>query len=473
MGIYIAAVKRFFSEVIVYDYASRKLIIGGSIVILVISATACALAGVYSLLIFPILVLSYYLINNNNIFVYLLVSLLPIVVAVAPSLTNIFNYAIIALIVFFWLIRRFRSSSRTAVYSRELLVFSLLVVFFSIISVFPGGINSKEGFAVVRYVLLFSFISVLYDILESKDMPKIFLAMTIPMVISSYFLFSVYSRSLNPMAMLEIIRMKVTGFLPNANLLGVLLMSVLPFWISITLWSDNSKVRVLAGSLSSIFALSILLSNSRASIFGFSAAVFMFSIWTKKLKYYIAVILISVAAFFYVPQLNSMVTIAFRVDRGTSSRVDVWRNSMTMAIDNMPFGAGMGNFGSSYDEYFKSGWERGFFVRVPHAHNFILSKVAELGVFGLIIAFGVYYMPLKTCIRAMKISKTKKDKLVSRCLTATFVSFYAHSIFEGGGMLEEGRVYPDIIFWILFIFAIKHKLFLEKNEVCELSRVDV
>ncbi len=463
MGSYIAGVKKFFSEIIVYNDADKRVIFNGSIIILVISAIACALAGIYSLTVFPIIILAYFSLKNYKFLVYLFISLSPIVTTISPSLINIFYYGFIAVILFFWLARKLFSSSMTFEYSRELLIFSLLVVLFSVVSVLPGGVNLKEFLAVIRYIIFFSFVLILYDMLETYDIPKIFIAMTIPLLVAAYFLFSVYAQSLNPLAMLELIRLKVTGFLPSANLLGLLLMSVLPFWISVTLWWDKPKIRIFAGILTSIFTLAMLLSNSRASIFGFAVAVLMFSIWTKKFKYYIAIILVAVLVFAFVPQLNSMVKIAYRMDRGTSSRVDIWKNTITMIYENLPFGVGMGNYGTAYDKYFESGWERRFFERMPHAHNFLLSKLAELGIFGLFVAFGVYYIPIRTIIRSMKISKNRKDVIISRCFTAIFVSFFAHSIFEGGGMLQEGRVQPDMLFWVLLVLALKHKLYLERQ----------
>ena len=466
ISIYVAGLKSFFDDIIFIDIANKRIIYFGGTLILVSSAIFGSLFGLYSLLIIPALIFAFLSIKYLNFPLLLFLAVAPFVITLELSIINFYNYGFVLWIGFLWSAKRLTASSPFSIrYSQILIAFAALSIFLVFISIIPEGINNSEFLAIIRFILFFGIVLMLYDILDRKDIFSIIIAMSIPVIVASYFIFSVYSHSLNLVSILELLRYKVTGFLPNANYFGLLLMIVLPFWISILLWWDNLSARISAGVMVAIFSLAMILTNSRSAILGFIVSLFAFSVWTKKTRYFIGISLLVVAFFVLVPQAHALLTAAFRLDRGTSSRTDIWSNTIEMIKENFWLGVGMGNYREVFYTYYSLGWERGFYGHMPHAHNFILSKIAEFGIFGICIIGAIYYLPMRVCLRALKLCKTLKDTAIMRAFTAVLISYYVHSIFEGGGMLQEARLYPEIIFWILFILALKMNLYLENQAI--------
>ena len=181
------------------------------------------------------------------------------------------------------------------------------------------------------------------------------------------------------------------------------------------------------------------------------------------MKQLIAVVFIIIAILVFNPAARIRIGMAFRVDRGASSREVIWANTTDMIKENFWLGVGIGSYGNEYDVYYATGWERGFFGRMAHAHNQILSKMAELGIAGLFLALAMYYMPIRSGLNALKNLKSPKDKVIVYSIIATIGALFGRSIFEAGGILQVGRLHGDITFWILFVLLLKSEAYLIKS----------
>lgn len=446
--------KDFADKIVICNNSDKKIIYIGSFLILISSAILISFAGMYVLFIIPIILAAVLSIRYRVFPLQLYLFTAPFLVATSASLINYLSYGIVLLITVLWAARRFTLPDFSIRYSRELLIFALLFTLVIFASAMPGGISQREMLALIRYLILFAYVMILYDLLDPGDTIGIFVAMTLPLIVGSYLIISVYLHSSSIIGTLGLLRYKVTGFMVNANTFGFLLITVLPFWISLALWWDKLYIRIGAGIMAVIFSVATLLSNSRASIVGFVAALFTFSVWTKKLKYFILAVGLMLIVVYSIPQLRELATLAFRLDRGTSGRTDIWKQTILMIEDHPLLGVGMGNFRTEYFNYYRNGWERGFFGYLSHAHNFILTMIAEIGILGIFFIVAIYYIPMRACVRSMKASRNLKEKAIVRAITAIFIAYYANSIFEGGGILLEARMYADIIFWILLVLIL-------------------
>jgi len=420
--------------------------------------------GIKSLFVTVSPIAFYCFLRYKNSLLYFFLAIMPIMISISEgAIISIISYGIALMILASWIFRKLISSDKHIAISQKLTIFILVFMFFCLISVLQNGVNRAELYAIVRLLIFFGLVLALYDMLQWKDTDKIFVAMSLPLIVASYYIISIYLNAGSVVAALSLFRYKATGFIPNANSLGHLLILVVAYWIALSIWSEKRPIRIISWVLALLFSTSLILTNSRSAIFGFMIMVFLFSIWTKKIKQLIAVVFIIIAILVFNPAARNLIGIAFRVDRGSSSREIIWANTTDMIKKNFWLGVGIGNYGNEYDVYYATGWERGFFGRMSHAHNHILSKMAELGIAGLLLALAMYYMPIRSGLNVLKNLKSPKDKVVVYSIIATIGALFARSIFEAGGILQEARLHGDITFWILFVLLLKSEAYLIKS----------
>lgn len=105
--------------------------------------------------------------------------------------------------------------------------------------------------------------------------------------------------------------------------------------------------------------------------------------------------------------------------------------------------------------YFETVDERNFFGGIAHAHNLILAKTAELGIMGLIMVIVLYYIVIKSGIIAFRKLRHPNDRAVVLGIIGGLLALFGRSFFEASGILDEGGLYPTILFWILFVMVSK------------------
>jgi O-antigen ligase len=171
----------------------------------------------------------------------------------------------------------------------------------------------------------------------------------------------------------------------------------------------------------------------------------------------VAIILLSL------PSIRNLISLGLRLERGTTSRDVIWKNSLDLIQNNFWLGIGFGNFPYKYDPYYKNSWERGFSKQTPNAHNLLIDMFVRLGITGLILGVALYYLPLRAGIKAYKKMITPEDRGMLFGILGSLIALYGWSVFEAGGILGDGRLYSDIIFWIMYVMLLKvNKLY--KND---------
>lgn len=443
---------------------NKKAVGYASILIVVISAAFSAILGIKVLAIFPALVLIWavYKSQMNMLWIFLIIN--PFLMYYAVTLGNALEYLFAIIFVLLWLGNSILSRFSRFVISKEITWLMISLLFIALISILPGGIIQKEIFAYIRILILFAFITAFYDLMSPKDIIKFFIVISIPLVLNGLEIFRVFFSSKSLIDFLVLMRMKVAGMFLNANSAGFMFMLGAPYWIALVLWHKKSAMRIRSAIITFIMLAGLTLTNARASIVGIIVSLFFFALWKKRLRYYFGAILLSIVIIFSFPSIQDLFIAAARVDRGLTSRDVVWRNTIDIIKKNFVFGVGLGNFSNSYSPYLISAWEKGFIKFIPHAHNYILSKTADMGTAGLIWVIFMYIWPVKTGYYLLKRVRSTNDKMIIYAILATIFAIYAQSLFETGGLLGEARFTPDVYYWILFAALLKAKASYDQNE---------
>lgn len=371
-------------------------------------------------------------------------------------------YAIV--IILFALLRSIVLPNAQFRISKTLLSFWVIFIIIALLSSLNNGMTITGLRAIIRFCIFMLLIFTIYDLYEPKYFFWLLGAMTIPLVVSALNLMWIYSQAKGLLSLLELYRTKPGGIYPNSNTLGCVLMVTLPPWIAMSIWHKRPSMRLLSKGIAGLLFLALLLTNSRAAMVGIFIATTLFFIWTKKLKYFAAILLAVVIILAALPGVRNMISFGLRIERGASNRGDVWRNTIDMISNNPLLGIGPGNYSSYYEQYFKLKWEKEIFRSMPNAHNLILNLLAFYGLASIPIIFFLFYFPIKKGIGVIKKRISHEDKIFIYGAVAGIAALYGLSLFEAGAILEDGRPYPDMLFWVLFAIILKTNDFYSRQD---------
>jgi O-antigen ligase len=425
------------------------------LVILVISAITVALLGPKAILI-PFLVLIILLSLRYGTFALAFYfAAIPFVMLFFSPIYIAVSVAAAVLIIFLWILRKILIPDEVLSIPNTLTIFALLFLASGFISGLHNGLTGAEQKTLIRLVIFFIFVFVIYDQYRFKHTHLLFVAMTIPLIFSAVMLFKEYSQVRSLIDFLNLYRLKPGGIFPNSNILGHVLMVIAPFWIALAIWHRNKAVRYISIAIAFLLSAAIILTNARAAIFGFAVSSIMFFYWTRRLKLLFIIILLTAIILILSPSLMNLISLGLRLERGTTSRTEIWANAIDMIKHNPILGIGPGTFSESYIPYFQTGWEYGFCKTMPNAHFFILNLTTELGLPGLLLSLIICILPIREGIRALGKSKFIGDRAIVYAIIVSIFAIIAHSFFEAGGIIGSGRPYADILFWLLFCILIK------------------
>jgi len=446
-----------------FEYDKRTIGYASTLII-IISAVFTAALGIKALVILPALALIWtaYKSQMNLLWIFIITNpfLMYYMITVGNAIEYLFALTFIAL----WFSKSILSSFNNLFVSKEINWLMISLLFIALISILPSGITEKEMFAYIRILILFAFVVALYDMMLPKYIIMFFIAFTIPMLINGFEIFRVFFSANNILDFLVLMRMKVAGMSQNANLAGFMFMMSVPFWIALILWHKKPIVKISSALISLIMLTALALTNARASIVGIIVSFFFFALWKRKLKYFFGIILLALVIIFSNPSIQNLFSAAARVDRGLTTRDVIWKNTIDIIRKDFIFGSGLGNFARSYSPYLSTAREKALVETIPHAHNYILSKTADMGIPGLIWVIFLYVLPLKTGYYLLKRVKSNRDKMMIYGILATFIAMYAQSLFETGGLLSEARFTPDVYYWIMFTALLKGRAFLDQGK---------
>ncbi len=427
-----------------------------SAAIIIICAVGVAVIGMESLAILPVILLVFLSLKYRNFLLYLFLATVPITANMFRPINAAYSYALVLLIMFLWLSRKLILEKEKIRIWSPLVVFAISFLFVVLLSSLKGGISRTELAVMIRFLFFFPFLFVLYDFLNPRDIFKIVLSISIPLLLSAYFVFSTYLHAGGLFELLDLFRRKPAGFFTNSNGFAIPLIIVTPFWMALAWWHRSRFVKMLSLVIFLILFCALILGNSRAAFVGFFIAVFLLAAWARKIRYLLALCSIVVIIIFSSPLVKTIVFASLRVEGGSTGRMEVWKNSVNIISQNFWFGVGIGNFAEAYGPYYEIAWDREFFHSVMgHAHNQLLTKMVEMGFLGFFITLAIYYLPIREAIRAVRRVRTIEDRAAVYGIMGGLIAIYGRSIFEGTGMLSSGGFYPEILFWIFIILLVK------------------
>ncbi len=234
------------------------------------------------------------------------------------------------------------------------------------------------------------------------------------------------------------------GFFGNATDFGMAMVIVAPLAFHLISTVKSKALKVIAGTFTVFFVISILKSGSRGAALALFACAMLY--WTRsknKVVSLVAVALFIVGFWIVAPDAwkDRFVSAQnYEEDSTASARIELWKGGFAMFADHPVLGVGMDNFSPSWvSEYRPSSIAGG--ATVPH--NVFIQALSELGLPGLLVVCLVIYVGFK------RNQETRRIYQASRLGEPWILNFsYALDMsmlsFVVGGMFLTILYYPHL-----------------------------
>ena len=446
---------RYFYNGVIPEGSETKIALYNFVFVIPISIILILFLGKFALILIPAVILAYLTFRFPMSPLYLFFATVPLTPFIVPNLHTFYSYFLVMLTIALC-IGRIGLRIKTGLdISKFLLIYITLFCFVLFSSALNKGVSRPEIITILRYALYFPFVLALYDLYQPRNAIMTYIAITIPLIISSFYLAEAYMKAGSFFEMLALFRLKPGGFFSNANVFGIMMIFAAPFWTAIAIWGKKWNLRIFAAALSMVLIISIVLTNCRSAMVGiFFSIVFYFAI-AKKLRYFFSIAAVIAIIFLSSPLLRVVISAGLRVERGTTNREEIWRNSIDLLKRNFLFGVGAGNYKAEFSPYIKTAYERGFIKDIPHAHNEVLNASAELGIGGFILIMILYYFPLKRGFQLLRKPLSEFDRMVLYGAMGILFANIGDSIFDSTIMLADGGLFRPILYWFTMIVVLK------------------
>ncbi len=201
-----------------------------------------------------------------------------------------------------------------------------------------------------------------------------------------------------------------------------------------------------------ILSLSVtILSNSRGPLLALLIGLFVLGIMIKKARYPVLIlIIIAISRLFLFPQLVDEQIERTQIDfnkNNPSSRLLIWKTSLTIVKEHPLFGVGQSNFGREYSlalpEDINDRYRKG------HAHNDLLHIAAISGLPALALYLGIWIVILGR-IKRVWLSK-REDNLLQ---AVSFGALLGSIVFLAASMTETLFADEEVRQLLMFIWGI-------------------
>jgi putative inorganic carbon (hco3(-)) transporter len=263
-----------------------------------------------------------------------------------------------------------------------------------------------------------------------------------------------------------------TAFFSNATDFGAAMCVVVPFALYLVK-AVKSKILKAAGVVMFLaFVFSILQSGSRGAAMALFAMALVFWLKSSK-KLIIGILVLFFVLGFWVsaplPWKERFVSaINFHEDPTASSRINFWKAGFIMLKEHPFTGVGMGNFGRNFAElYDPTGQRMGSWA----PHSIFVQAGAELGIGGLAILLGVFYLIFKR-------NRETREMYLKYKLNNSWIFDFAHALdlslvgFVVSGAFLTILYYPHLYVIMALALSLNHitqKLCPDINLLAELG----
>lgn len=248
----------------------------------------------------------------------------------------------------------------------------------------------------------------------------------------------------------------VMSTIGQKNWISNYLALILPIILSFFLLEEVKKNKIFYCLLLAIIYITLLICQSRGiwiSIF-FTLLTGIILVYKYRLfkifkenKKWLALILVTFIIITVIystdnPLNKSVITAPQRAmstfdvqDPSINGRLLIWKTTLEMIKDKPLFGLGIGTFKMSYlvyqAEYLKINPSHiKYSGKAEEAHNEYLQMGAELGIVGVYIFLGIFYIFYSLVLNYLKKEKSNRNKIIILGLVMGITSFLIHSLFS-------------------------------------------
>lgn len=355
---------------------------------------------------------------------------------------------------------------------------SLYFLFGYLISVLliSGFINSAyiNGITFAVKSLVFLSMIFIYTALskESKNSERNFLLVLIiaALVLSISVLIEFYKSGIGFIISNVVIR--YGGIYSNINAAGVLLSTAVPVIVFFLSKEKHQASRIFYFVLLAIISVSLIITNSRASILAAAVGTFiyLFLVNRKLLKKLLLISSLFLLILLFFTPVYELISTVLRFERIVNTRSYIWDIAYDIISNNIIFGVGPGmfpNFIYKYLPVMLGTWDEQSInfvyseAGLGHAHNFFLFYFSELGLLGLLftVAFTVLFYNLAFRYFNKFKGNNNTDFRITALAISIFTGALARGVFESIGIFSYGWIERDLPLWIVLavFFSIINK----------------
>lgn len=110
----------------------------------------------------------------------------------------------------------------------------------------------------------------------------------------------------------------------------------------------------------------------------------------------------------------------------SETRLQVWKETLRLVSDYLMFGCGAGGYESAFLKY----QDMVPLTAVEYAHNDYLQWLAELGIFGFLLAAAIVTTFVRSCITGWRSHPTPAGRMVALGCFASSTAFLIHSVVD-------------------------------------------
>ncbi|MFA6309390.1 MAG: O-antigen ligase family protein [Clostridia bacterium] len=333
--------------------------------------------------------------------------------------------------------------------------------FFFGVSIILLIINSPDmsiGIAGLRQVIEYMFwFFVVVQLLKSEDGARhlILLLVLIGTGVALYGIYQYYAGVDVPTSWIDqaenAVGIRIFSIVVSPNILGSLMVLTIPLSVSF-IYSEKrilKKLFFFACAISMFVCM--IFTSSRSALIGLLVAALIF-VFLKDRRLIIPLALLCIAAFLFIPQINTRINYLLSPDYMISSakggRLARWPMGIELFKENLLSGVGLGRFGGAVAAINK----------VPdsfYMDNYYLKTAVEMGIFGISAFLILMYNVLIWSIRAIKrITDKKMSTLVQAAIASmsgVLVTNFFENVFEVPVMVTYFWIIVAVVMYLGYV----------------------
>jgi len=256
---------------------------------------------------------------------------------------------------------------------------------------------------------------------------------------------------------------RVFSIIGSPNILGSLMVLLIPISISFIVSENKLLKKYLFGIIALVMCVTLVFTSSRSAWIGFVVAMVVY-FWLKDKRLIILLALLIFVAYAFVPtianRVNYLISPEYLVSSAAGGRVARWAIGLNVLKQNPIFGLGLGQFGGAVAQNFK----------IPNAFyidSYFLKIAVEMGLVGFTAFCLLIYNALAWGLRAVtRIANSQNLSMaqgVFSGMVGVVVPNLVENVFEVPMMLAYFWIFAAALIFLGFTLP-KMELNLERTD---------